>query len=570
MTEMVKEQGEQVERQPEAKPSASPDAQAIASPTAREKQSAEADRTNQSSGSIAELALKSRGMSREQVTKLLKEQGDSVSIDYGKGLEASRKTGLTAKDIELKSQEPQEDLRPITPKQVEVGPQVIRAGLDYNVDNQPLSQKLAKFAESAQARLMDPAGRQAYFQGLIDKTLGIGEGLNEAKEEIKSGLSGAAQKAWTGIKDGSVARFLAQPNAINEPLFKTIGTCFDAMRKDPNAVNNVLTIMGRELLEANDKYSQMPPRERGIQDGKAMFYFINPSGSIEAADMAIMAGERVLEPVDKVLVEVVRKSMETAGELAKTSVEAAKETKQMLFDWLKVKGFKPKDMQLVGVPEGYFDGIQPTETLKPADTFNAMSKADDIGSSGKPGDIQSGKPSEIGNEALDNPEGLAELAKKFGISMPPRDTYVFVGEKDAVSAEAAAKRLGLTKEQLAKLDDATLGAQNLERVPDYRDAFFNRHPGLIPVADRIIVHHAIPKWFLKEHPRLFTAKEVNDIESLRGIYKSVNDDLHNDKLHNAWRYFALSNPNPTRSEVLKMVEKLDTKYGRLFIPTEGR
>lgn len=203
----------------------------------------------------------------------------------------------------------------------------------------------------------------------------------------------------------------------------------------------------------------------------------------------------------------------------------------------------------------------------------AMAGADDLGGVGKPNDVQSGKlekPSEVTKEALDNPEGLAKLAKKFGINMPPKDTYVFIGEKDAVSAESAARRLHLSVEQLKGLDESSLLAQKLERVPDYRDAFFNKYPGLIPIADRITVHHAIPKWVLKEHPGLFSAKEVNDVESLRGIYKSINDELHNDKLHNAWRYFAMNNQNPTRREVLQMVEKLDTKYGRLFIPTEGR
>lgn len=172
-------------------------------------------------------------------------------------------------------------------------------------------------------------------------------------------------------------------------------------------------------------------------------------------------------------------------------------------------------------------------------------------------------------EALDKSEGLAKLAKKFGINMPPKDTYVFAGDKDAISAEAAAKRLGITKEQLKSLDEAAMDSQGLERVPDYRDVFFNNYPGLLPVADRIVVHHAIPKWFLKEHPGLFSAAEVNDAESLRGIYRSVNDSLHNDKIHNEWKRFALNNPDPTRAEVLKMVEELDKKYGRLFIPTEG-
>ena len=180
------------------------------------------------------------------------------------------------------------------------------------------------------------------------------------------------------------------------------------------------------------------------------------------------------------------------------------------------------------------------------------------------------KPAEITPEALDNPEGLAKLAKKFGINMPPKDTYVFYGEKDAVSVEAAAKRLSLAAEQLKNLDEVSLKAHNLERVPDYRDAFFNRHPGLIPVADRIFVHHGIPKWVLKEYPGIFTAREINDVESLRGIYRGVNDELHNTLMHNAWKKFLRDNPAATRKQVLLELEELDGKYGHLFVPTEGK
>ncbi|MCC7531189.1 MAG: hypothetical protein IT342_21965 [Candidatus Melainabacteria bacterium] len=172
-------------------------------------------------------------------------------------------------------------------------------------------------------------------------------------------------------------------------------------------------------------------------------------------------------------------------------------------------------------------------------------------------------------EALESSEGLAKLAKKFGINMPPKDTYVFAGEKDAISAEAASRRLGITKEELAKLDETALVGENLERVPDYRDAFFNANPGLIPIADRLYVHHSIPKWILKEQPGLFAATEINSPEMLRGIYKGVNDELHNSLIHSAWREFRKQHPMPTRSDVLDMVESLDVKYGHLFAPEEG-
>jgi len=173
-------------------------------------------------------------------------------------------------------------------------------------------------------------------------------------------------------------------------------------------------------------------------------------------------------------------------------------------------------------------------------------------------------------KALDKPEGLAKLAKKFGISMPPRDTYVFVGEKTALSAEAAAKRRSIKPEHLKILDDTSLAAQKLERVPDYRDAFFNRYPGLIPIADRICVHHGIPKWLLKEQVGLFTATEINDVSVLRGIYKSVNDQMHNREIHNVWRQFKKEYPNPTRHDVLDKLAEIDSDYGMFFVPTEGK
>lgn len=379
MPDKITEEGDRLDRRTEGKPLASSDAQTVATPTAAEKQNAEADRTNQSSGSVAELALRSRGMSKEQIAQQLAAQGDSITLDYGNGVEVSRKTGLTSKDLENKFRaDALKDDREIVPKPVEVGPAVIRTGLDYNVGNEPVSQKLLKFAGSAQARLLDPTARETYLQGFLDKVIGIGEGLNEAKNEIKTAFSGAASKAWTGLTDGSVAKFMAQPNAINEPLFRTIGNCLDVMSKDPNAVNKVLTVLGRELESANDRYTKMSPRERGIQDGKAMFFFINPSGSTEAADLALAAGERVLEPVDKALVETVKRSMDAAKELGKTSVEAAGETKKMLFDWLERNGIKGRQRQLAGIPDGYFEGIEPVpEQQGMADSMSAMSSLED-------------------------------------------------------------------------------------------------------------------------------------------------------------------------------------------------
>lgn len=65
------DQAEKPLRAPEVKPLGSSDAQQVATPTAQDKQIAEADRTNQSSGSLTELALKTKGLTREQIAAQL-------------------------------------------------------------------------------------------------------------------------------------------------------------------------------------------------------------------------------------------------------------------------------------------------------------------------------------------------------------------------------------------------------------------------------------------------------------------------------------------------------------------
>ena len=423
------DQGDQQLKAQEVKPLASSDAQAIATPSAQDKQIAESDRTNQSSGSLTELALKTRGLSREQVAAQMEAQGDSISIDYGNGQEASRKTGLTEKELVQVGGKTYDaktivaydnqgnsgivsdatnatavyetDKSKIVPKQVEVQPKQVNAGLDYNKESLPISQRLGMFAQSAEARLMDPAARKAYFQGMIDKTIGVGVGLNEVKEEIKGSAQMAATRARTALEDGSVATFMAQPNAINEPLFKTIGTCFDAMRKDPNTVNNVLTIMGRELETANNKYTNMTPYERGVQDGKAMFFFINPSGS---TGRAIEVVDSVAAKVDPIVEKAIQDGMKAAEKLAKDSPEYASKAQRMVLDYAREHGLTPKQLETIGVPSEYLEGVsatKPIEPIKTSDTINAMSKADDLGAEAKAGDIQSGgqrKPAEVMKE----------------------------------------------------------------------------------------------------------------------------------------------------------------------------
>ncbi|MFA7340793.1 MAG: hypothetical protein WC028_28665 [Candidatus Obscuribacterales bacterium] len=411
--EEAKDQGDSQIKAKEVKPLVSPDAQAIATPSAGDKQLAEVERTNQSSGSIAELALKTRGLSREQIAAQMDAQGDSISIDYGNGQEVSRKTGLTEKALVQmggKTYDAQTltayemDQSKIAVKPVEMAPRLIKTGLDYNTENVPFAQKLANFVQSAEARLMDPEGQKAYVQDIIDKVVGVGQGLNLAKEEVKDTAKQAAVKAWTALNDGSVASFFAQPNAINEPLFKTLGTCFDGMKKDPNAVNKILTIMGRELEEANNKYSRMTPAERGVQDGRAMFFFINPSGGTEGGELALKVADGVATHVDVAVTKTIQEGMKAVEKLATESPEHARKARQMLCDFAREAGLTPQELETIGVPRRYFDSVSEAKPVQGSETLNAMSKADGLG--GSSDNIKSGKQeirlhSEQGQEHVD-------------------------------------------------------------------------------------------------------------------------------------------------------------------------
>lgn len=320
----------------------------------------------------------------------------------------------------------------------------------------------------------------------------------------------------------------------------------------------------------NDRWSQLPPREQERIKYKFITEMVADGVIAGGGAKAIGKAKEFTEVLDAVAEQAAEHAIKHGGKALEASKKAASTIAGAIDDLMS------PEMALSGGGKMKF----PRDFGKPADkpiTQMEMSKSKDLpggASPEQPNNVKSGKhekPDEVRDEALDNPEGLAKLAKKFGINMPPKDTFVFCGEKNAISAEAAAKRLGITKEQLQELDEMALVAQKLERVPDYRDAFFNAYPGLIPVADRLVIHHGLPKWLLKgEYQGLFTAKELNDVKYLRGIYSSVNYELHNKQIHNRWLEFQAEFPKATRQQALDWLHRVDEEYGRYFAPVEGK
>jgi hypothetical protein len=582
------DQSERLLKAPESKPMASSDAQSIVNSSARDKQIVEADRTNQSSGSLAELTLKNQGLTREQIAARMQEQGDSISIDYGNGRDASRKSGLKEKDLVTVDELDKRPIRDYGWGFNSDNPPKVETGVEYQVGSQ-----IEFKAQHNKAEITDHAVFERVAAMPIDKQAQIlSAGIQAYQQEINHQQFRVAVGEITGVGE-SVVGMAQGVDSLGKSICDVAQFSWDLAENNPRAADTAeqasqsfgkLLVGGIRVVEVADGYlgslgaaSYEGDNTKAFRDISGLGQRINQRWSeMSTEEKTSLTTRLTLDNLGPIAAAgagaKLAKSIDVAGALqdlgASASVFGGRERdKYSRVIGEMVEKLTPQPMGVT--PDGRLMPI-PKDRLK-ADGNMLMSKADDSlsASTGKHNELQPSKPEkplEVTKEALDNPEGLANFAKKFGINMPPKDTYVFAGEKDAISAEAAAKRLGVTKEQLEKLDEAVLAGKKLERVADYRDAFFNKHPGLIPVADRIYVHHAIPKWVLKDYANLFTAKELNEIGFLRGITKTDNSLVHNKDIHNAWNDFKLDFPNPTRQQVLEKVRTIDRDFGEYFIP----
>ena len=203
------------------------------------------------------------------------------------------------------------------------------AGLDYEAapDQRSVLEKLTAFANAAEARAADPENWTNYIQSELDKMTGVWEGLNLEKEEVKS----SAVAGWNALQDGTVARFLAQPNAINEPLFKAAHDALSAMAHDPNAVNQKLGALGILVRNASEHYSSLGDREKGQEIGRTMFTMVNPElpkeaiEPLEAVGIKNAAQSRTIPETTSQLRNVESNAGSAAPEIAKTANQALKD-----------------------------------------------------------------------------------------------------------------------------------------------------------------------------------------------------------------------------------------------------
>lgn len=409
MTEKAKKPEDQILRQPEVKPLASSDAQAIATPSALDKQAAESDRTNRSSGSLTELALKSRGMTREQVAAQLEAQGDSVSIDFGNGQEASRKSGLTEASLQRTS-----DASAVSTE---------------STDSQTMLKKLFGQVEERKAEQNSPdgwleAGRRI-AELPADKQLEvIGAGLMAGHDQY---LADEREKAWgrlIGTTEGlgtaavnlaTIAEFTCDVIAGNKARAEERGGQFGKDLGETlvsgiqlfSAADQYLFNVGyfgeygkpfKDLADfggaLNERWSQIPPREQERIKYKLITEMASDGLIGAGGARAIGKAKTFTEVLDAVAIEA-----KAAG---KGSIDAVKGVgKQVATD---LKGMR-QDAAATGqhvlayvdslvwdltAPEMALPGggkIKfPRDLGRPADkpiTHVLMSKADDLGGSGK-------------------------------------------------------------------------------------------------------------------------------------------------------------------------------------------
>lgn len=255
-----------------------------------------------------------------------------------------------------------------------IGKNIYAGGMDYEEgrDIRSIYEKLTDFGKAAAVRALDHEGQKIYIQGQLDKIVGIGEGLNTAKESTKEAVVAGS----TALTNGTVANFLSKPNAINDPLFQAVGGVLDAIAKDPNTVNHALERVGTIIMQGSERYPAAPNREKGHVIGETMFALVNPEGSTEAGQAALKVADRIATHVDKAVMDGIQKSMKATEEMAAATPELAQQAKQMLHDYTKILGLSPQEMELAGIPKGYFDGMQ--SPAGKGDSFFAMSKADDL------------------------------------------------------------------------------------------------------------------------------------------------------------------------------------------------
>lgn len=333
-------------------------------------------------------------------------------------------TDATALQVQSQSQARHldEDGRPIVDHQAEqLDKKTFSLGLSYEEGSPPLQnetmEKMSRFLQAAthraEAFITNPDAQAKYIEEQKEKFIGIGIGLNDAKEAFKA-LAGEGWKQLghgaENLKEGAshLADALSRPADINEAVVKETQAVLKVLAEDPNAVNKALSkglddathaaqpmvdaggkmlqdmsenpqylndalakglgIAGNAVLKASNEYSNLPPREKGRVIGLLMFDMINPEGTLEAPALMAQTAKRGTNAA-KEIVQV------AAGS---ATVQEAKANLYILEDLVKSDEFK--DLLQNGVFEALNIGKQESfAALGPQfDNFNMAMMGDDF------------------------------------------------------------------------------------------------------------------------------------------------------------------------------------------------
>jgi hypothetical protein len=383
-------------------------------------------------------------------------------------------------------------------------------------------EKMQTFLKVASERAFSVKGMAAFIQGEINEVQGIWSGLVEAKDDTKK----IAREAFDALVDGRAARFLAQPDAINKPLFKTVSAVFDTLGKDREAVNHALLALGAELIEIG----KLPRDEQSKIVGETLFTLVNPAGKTEGGVAAAKLLDQIATKVDKNTWAVIDSAVRKVESAA--SPEVLQLRKQMLSDLLSKSGLLGPEQEFAGVPRGFLKDCKPLEPT-------------------------------------------TAKAKEFVDEM----AYYQGGSKQQIWGPKAAEIAGVSRERLKEMSADELKAFGLEKVSKgYRELFFDHFPELKPYAADLEVHHRIEQSVLDRCRRgLFTAKEIHSIDNLVAIprdakmlsfakpFKGELVPVHS-KITYLWEDFFEKYPRDsiTRKDVLDRVKLIDKLYGHYY------
>lgn len=316
-------------------------------------------------------------------------------------------------------------------------------GIDHENEPRSFIEKMGDFVQAAGRRASDPQGQQQYIQTEIDKIIGIGRGLNIAKEQTKE----LAQVGWKSLNDGTVAKFLAQPNAINDPLFKVVGSTLQAMATDPDATSKALEQLGAGIVDASERYSRLPGGKQGEFLGEVLFYSFNPSGSIEGGELALKIADNIATKVDATALKGLEQSIAIAKDLRTWAPGLAEQAQDIAVDYAKKLGLTPQEAEYAGVPREWLKA-EPKAPVN--DNYMAMSAEREGRVYRGDHDVHSrfntkGRPKSFINEAGDlepaNVEGMYKgekvtveehVAARWCKGAKAHSPYTSFGEKDGV------------------------------------------------------------------------------------------------------------------------------------------